>query len=267
MKNILLFFLICLCVPVWADSENDLFWNKPTYEKKVTQIGQRLLNANHIDEKIAFLINHSKNAVNAASSNAMDIVVVDEGLLSYIENDDQLAAILSHEISHIILKHKNVALPEGEDKTFSSPNHPSYSRYPYYSPNPYYVPGSVVIASSIRNTVRYVSYLRNEKISQRQEIEADSKGIVLMSNAGYNPEAFKQIALKLFSDGNKTIWRGHPLGSERLALIDKKILEVEATTRQTQSASQILPAPSMPALDPITKTPLLTSPPNHGLQE
>lgn len=78
------------------------YWEKVNKdEQKVFGIAYKILNANKIDKRVAFFLD-SHNVVNACSNPYDRSVTIYKGLLGYIETDDELAAIISHEIAHSI---------------------------------------------------------------------------------------------------------------------------------------------------------------------
>src|SRR5262245_38625305 len=81
-------------------------------------------------------------------------IAVFTGLLRIVENDDQLATVLSHEISHALAHHASERIARA-----------------------YGAPGGTNIAS----------YFINKKHDREQEAEADKIGVFLMTFAGYDP--------------------------------------------------------------------------------
>lgn len=77
------------------------------YQKKVMEIGFRILNANQIEKRMTFYYAPTKkvNAVTYLSSKQIQMY---KGLLPFLDSDDEIAAILSHEISHGIDAHKGL---------------------------------------------------------------------------------------------------------------------------------------------------------------
>ncbi len=77
-------------------------WQKlGTREKKLNIVGAKLLNANKINKRVVFNVNGS-NSVNAFAAYSNKTVSVNKGTFNYIDNDDELAAVLAHEIAHAI---------------------------------------------------------------------------------------------------------------------------------------------------------------------
>ena len=73
----------------------------PTKEQRalVNKVGYTLLNANRIPHKMIFSVKTSKSP-NAYTYYVDNEIVVTNSLLETIANEDELAAILAHEISH-----------------------------------------------------------------------------------------------------------------------------------------------------------------------
>src|SRR5574344_2857996 len=79
------------------------FWEKNgKKEQKVIEVGTKILNANKINKRIAFQKNRSLKTINACSYLSNKTVVIYYGILPYIDNDDELAYVLSHEIAHAL---------------------------------------------------------------------------------------------------------------------------------------------------------------------
>lgn len=77
-------------------------WQKlGTREQKLNIVGAKLLNANKINKRVVFNVN-SSTSVNAFAAYSNKTVSVNKGTFNYIDNDDELAAILAHEIAHTI---------------------------------------------------------------------------------------------------------------------------------------------------------------------
>lgn len=109
MKKILLVFAI-LFIGLTSQADEvfvssvslDNLWQKlGVKEEKLNIVGAKLLNANQINKRIIFNLN-GNNSVNASASYSRKTVSVNKGTFNYIDNDDELAAILAHEIAHNI---------------------------------------------------------------------------------------------------------------------------------------------------------------------
>ncbi|MBR1681342.1 M48 family metalloprotease [bacterium] len=106
MKRILLIFALLIGLSVQANEITvsnvtmDNIWNKlGSREEKVNIVGAKILNSYKITNRVVFNVNNS-NSVNAYAAYSNKTVSINKGTLNYIDNDDELAAILAHEIVH-----------------------------------------------------------------------------------------------------------------------------------------------------------------------
>ena len=78
------------------------FWNKKGIsEEKVIKVGQKIMLDNKIPKRVPIFVDTKKN-VNAFSNLYDKTVTIHEGMFFYIDNDDELAYVLAHEIAHSI---------------------------------------------------------------------------------------------------------------------------------------------------------------------
>lgn len=68
-------------------------------QQKVMKIGFRILNANQIENRMTFFYSSDK-VVNAYAHSQTKTVSVCKGLLPFMDDENELAAIISHEIAH-----------------------------------------------------------------------------------------------------------------------------------------------------------------------
>lgn len=80
----------------------DNFWKKKGIdEQKVILIGQKIMLDNKIAKRVPIWVDNKKT-INAYSRTYDKIVIIHEGMFFYIDNDDELAYVLSHEIAHSV---------------------------------------------------------------------------------------------------------------------------------------------------------------------
>lgn len=85
-----------------SDINTTNFWKKKGLsQEKVLTVGQKILVDNKIDKRVPLFV-PTKNIANAYANIYDKTVNVYEGMLYYIDNDDELAYVLSHEIAHSI---------------------------------------------------------------------------------------------------------------------------------------------------------------------
>jgi len=109
MKKFLI-TLFCLFIAATVNAETifvesnvnvDNYWQKSTWleVKLVDKVGRRLIHANNL-KRAPIFVERNRKIVNAYASTYNKRVVIYMGTLAYINNDDELAFILGHELAH-----------------------------------------------------------------------------------------------------------------------------------------------------------------------
>lgn len=81
----------------------DNFWErKGKEEQKVIDVATKIINANRLDKRIPIMVERNQKVVNAFSYRYNKTIVITTGILLYIDNDDELAYLLGHEMAHSI---------------------------------------------------------------------------------------------------------------------------------------------------------------------
>lgn len=223
IKTIFLIFIasLMLLIPAksFAKGQNDYIWRKISYERKVNSVGQKILLANEISEMITFRVpstSTKKSQVNAHADGRFAVITVERPLLKVIDNDDELAGILSHEIAHLIQNHgiKGVIKRKVVRTVIMVPC--------FTADVAMAAVGCPLMLFS--NAGNFLSEGLTNHSNQKYETEADDMAIDIMVKAGYNPVYMESIYKKIMSDGYYvTFFRTHPPGSERVAAIHEKI--------------------------------------------
>lgn len=105
MKKIILALIFLLASNSFACAYELDLTKDGQYQKKVMEMGFGILNANRIEKRVVFRFEKNKQ-VNAFAVSTDKSVVILSGLLPYMEDDSELAGILSHEIAHEIDFHQ-----------------------------------------------------------------------------------------------------------------------------------------------------------------
>jgi predicted Zn-dependent protease len=101
--GLLLIGLRCYADVMEVEAVGDMktFWDRTgKYEQKILEVGTKILNANKIDKRIAIQTVRTHKTVNAYADFTNKTVYIYYGLIPYIDNDDELAAVLGHEMAH-----------------------------------------------------------------------------------------------------------------------------------------------------------------------
>jgi predicted Zn-dependent protease len=141
-------------------------------------------------------------------------VIINEGLLTFADNEAQVAAVVAHEVAHIIAKHplrqKRISLASKAGGKFLDN----------------YTPES--LKENVGNMLRIGGNVTMNGMLRQQEMMADSFAIDMMVRVGYDPYQFVALLRNLrahMNEKNRTInavYGNHPLTSDReQAAIDK----------------------------------------------
>lgn len=139
----------------------------------VDQVGARLVNnsiARRSGYEYDFHLLADSRAINAFALPGGQVFIT-AALYSQLENEDQLAGVLGHEIGHVIHRHGAERMAKTElTKGLTS---------------------AAVLASGDYNTAQaaqMIGNLVNMKYGRDQELESDDFGVRLLVEAGYKPE-------------------------------------------------------------------------------
>jgi predicted Zn-dependent protease len=141
-------------------------------------------------------------------------ILISRGLLSCAESEDALAAVIAHEVSHIQLQHsiKAIKSSRATDALVKTAN-TAYTLKTDGNSNEV-MDGFADSVGDIINTMVESGY------SKQQEFDADKKALSLMNDAGYDPNAMKDMLtlLKVRQAGQHAGFsKTHPSPDARLS--------------------------------------------------
>jgi Zn-dependent protease with chaperone function len=240
-----LFLIFCLVLqwaaPAFAEGEHDPLWNRPSYEKKIIDIGQRILAANGIKERISF--HYVPEDIRNASAQRFlseNTIRVYKDLLDVVSSDDELAAVLSHEIAHIIDRHTRKHL------TRSVPARLGVGLLAVAAVGALAyggVDGTEAMGRAIGRTAKVGYQAMDAPISRDLEKQADLLGLDYMVKAGYNPLAMETVFTKFVGDAGPVtrFFSTHPVGTQRIAYIHDTIRQKYPQFLTPETASNPVP--------------------------
>ncbi len=166
------------------------------FDKKINTYLQNILSeiyqSNPQIDHSAFYFLINKSLIPNAGCYGNGIFSVNLGLFNLAENDDEIASVICHELSHHILKHNDKSL-QNYLKTFNSKevkqkiNSTTNIKY-----------GRRAAVASLLKGLKFNFMER----SRKDEIQADSLGYVLFNKTKFNKQAYVDILKKLdASDG------------------------------------------------------------------
>ncbi|MBX7043331.1 MAG: M48 family metalloprotease [Ignavibacteria bacterium] len=154
----------------------------PKINNYVESVGQKIVSgteAGRSEYKFDFHVLADQNTVNAFALPGGQIFIT-MGLLKMLENEDQLAGILGHEIGHVIGRHgaEQMAKQELTQGLISAADIALTE------------PGSPNAAAMIS---RYVAGMINMKYGREDELESDRFAVKYMHETGYEPAQMIEV--------------------------------------------------------------------------
>ncbi|HVT12344.1 MAG TPA: M48 family metalloprotease [Fimbriimonadaceae bacterium] len=200
------------------------------YQERVNRIGQEIAKIAQVTpvetlwgDKRLNRFNYTFTVLKGDDVNAFSLpggfIYVYEGLVKYAQSDDELAAVLAHEISHSEERH--IATLAHEQSKVTTPALLALLAA-IASRNPNMIEGALMVGSNIVQSF-------TSSWSVRAEQAADHGGFQYLVHSKYNPTAMltfmERLALDEHSDAARNIdwgiYRTHPPGSERAQAILK----------------------------------------------
>ncbi len=184
MKKIIsfLFSISLLVLPSFAAEYNPA--------SKVPTVGKNILTKNNLPSKTTFkVVNGIADNTDTSSTNIIEISQQD---LTYAGNDNEVAAVISNEIGHII--NGKAAKDKFRDIAKNAIT-------------------STLSSDNIISTAANSDYLKS-KTNLSDNKEADITGVDLMIQAGYNPLAMVVVITKM-PGSTLEILQGKPANTER----------------------------------------------------
>ncbi len=146
-------------------------------------------------------------------------IFITRGMLRCAESEDELAAVLAHEIAHVQQNHALKSIQSGRWTTFTKT---------------LAVEGAKVAAGTDAQVAELFSNMAGDVgktlmdtgYSREQEAEADTEGAGIMMRAGYDPSALISVLQKMESrltPGRNDFTSTHPKPADRIATVKKKI--------------------------------------------
>lgn len=179
MKKILGFIVVMMfafsSTSVLAASYNtSTNWFDTKNVNHLNTIGQNIVKANNMPNTVTFKVTDNEN-MNTDVSATTQYIYIYQGDLKYVENDNELAAVIAHEIGHIVNGHN------AKSSLFNT-------AISTFNPNTSTQNGAT--------TVDLIKTISANKVSKSNDKEADITAVDLLSAAKYNPLALISVVYK-----------------------------------------------------------------------
>jgi predicted Zn-dependent protease len=195
------------------------------HSQRVGRIFFRLIEATDITKEVGFQVIKSpeQNAFAApldSTKYKFDYVVaVSDGMVTFVQNDDELAVVIGHELAHVA---------KGHIESTSTRRTIGAILGGIASIAIGVATGGAVIPNLTGTGAKFGTIV----YSKEQETEADNVGIMYVYKAGFNPEAgvtiWERFAKEVPASNNKSLLATHPASSERMARIKRTVEEIKA---------------------------------------
>ncbi|MCC9602102.1 M48 family metalloprotease [Stieleria sp. JC731] len=188
--------------------------------RKVDQVGNQLvqelegwLARKDVENPFVFEFHvlADQNTVNALALPGGQIFIT-RGLLAELTRDDQLAAVLSHEIGHVVHRHASQRMAKAQLKMRSA-----------------MALQTATEGSESASVALLLSELLELRYGRKQELESDAYAISLMSDAGYDTEGMIELLNILENAGGSGVpefLNTHPHPESRREQI-REMIELE----------------------------------------
>lgn len=215
------------------------------YEKRISRIAKNLQeNASPLClqsqyPSCYFDVKYDNADIVNAYAHDNNRITVYKGMLKFLANDDEMAALVGHEMGHHLAKHNEETLHNAQTGAAVSgiltavvlaaanANNPYYNSYQQQQDQ-----------QTMENMMMVGAKIGQISYSKEQEREADLLGAYLVTNAGYDLEKAQNllyVMAKISGEdvpGKAALLDTHPPSNERVVAWGKVINDIEVTNRK-----------------------------------
>jgi len=245
MRKLVILFVLMFCIGGFTfsqtDADNDFspldayylgravaanilasysLYDKPELTEYLNRICQALVinSPRQTPYKGYFVMLLDSNEYNAFATPGGHIFITRK-LAESASSEDMLAAIIAHELAHIMLRHGISIINESKfENEMTALADMMANRAAGQS-------AEAARAASFRDSIsRNIDVLIKSGYSQTQEFEADNEAVVLLANAGYDPNALLEvfrILQKARNSQNSGLFSTHPSPEHRIANLER----------------------------------------------
>ncbi len=184
----------------------------------VSQVGQGIISGSATKDtpyQFEFHLLADDQTINAFALPGGQLFIT-TGLLNQMETEGQLAAVLAHEVTHVVARHSAEQIAKAQ----LTESLTGAAVMATYDPNDPQTQGTAQVAM-------LVGQLVNLKFGRNDELEADQLGVRFLSEAGYDPRAMLRVMeiLEASSQGQQPpeFFSTHPNPENRITQIQAAI--------------------------------------------
>lgn len=206
---------------------------------RVRDLVDRLTKAAQADRDPWHVYVLKDSTVKNAAATRGNYVFVWSGLLDFVDDDNELAAVVGHEIGHVLAGHV-MPSPAEEAREMISGMAGTVTQEVLSRQG-----GGIGLAAGIAGMIvseGMKAFIVNPE-SQRKELEADHIGLFLMADARYDPRAAVHFwsrvqSLPEFGNSSFSVLSSHPSSEERLAQLKALLPRAEERFRRDRRREQ-----------------------------
>jgi predicted Zn-dependent protease len=211
-------------------SRNGMVFEDDETARYVESVGRRVLPSGEPPEHVTWKFRVLRDPYPNAFSLANGTVYIQTGLLSLLQNEAQLAAVLGHEETHVLNRHPYLGYRDLRKKTLEL--------------NIFDMAGSAAggfgaISDAIGMAISNIAPVMLEAsyfgYSRELEQEADMRGLAAMENAGYDPQemaaVFRLLEQSEGPDHSPALYRDHPRLEARIQYLTDYLKKNPPTNR------------------------------------
>lgn len=159
------------------------------------------------------------------------MILISTGMINLCENEDEIAAVLAHEVEHVVKDHPMKAISDANKKAalISIAKYVAQEGLEETALPPGILDGMVDAFGKVLDDI--ISALDNG-YERETEYEADAGAVLTLHTAGYSADSLKSIIEKLPHNKNSNYGSNHPTPKERIDAIDKRIKELSISTNE-----------------------------------
>ncbi len=193
----------------------------PVIVDYVNQVGNRIVSV--IEEPI---FNYKFHVINVDSYNAFAIpagyIFINSGLIAAMDNEDELAGILAHEIAHVNARHISQKIERSKRIGWAAIAGAAAGVLIGAA-------GGAEAGQAVSQGSQAAAAAAELSYSRDNEIQADQLGLIYLKDAGYNGEGLLKILKKMRSkqwfgtEQIPTYMRTHPAIDDRITYLDSQL--------------------------------------------
>lgn len=158
-------------------------------------------------------------------------VFITSAMLMQLNSEAELAAVLAHEISHVILLHHLEAIKDGALR--SAMTETLFVSADAYQANTHAKQKNREYAAWAKTITNAAQDLYSKGLDRDDEIIADQLGLLLMTKAGYDPFAYISSlqAIEAISPNDSSLallYKTHPTPTDRIIQLQSTLNEIES---------------------------------------